>query len=148
MTRVESDRFGPLDVDEERFLSFPEGLPGFPGSHRFVLLDAAALDENDDEPTVFWLQSAEDPALAFLCAVPWPFFPEYAPSIPDGDQASLQLQAADDALVLCLLTVHRAEHRMSANLLGPIVVNRHTRVGRQVVLADADWPLQAPLAAA
>ena len=140
--RVQTERFGELEIEDERVLTFPEGLPGFPAATRFALIEVA------DNDAFLWLQSVEDPALAFLSAVPWSFFPDYAPEVPDAQQELLDLTDANDALVLCLLTVRREEREVTANLLGPLVVNKHTRIGRQVVLADSDYPLRAPLVAA
>lgn len=137
--RVATARFGEIEVDEERVITCPEGLPGFPGARCFVLVDVR------DTGVFYWLQSLDDPALAFLAVVPWPFFPDYEPELPEADQEALGLATADDALVLCLLTVQRAEQTVTANLMAPVVVNRTTRTARQVVLADAGWPLQAPL---
>ena len=139
--RVTTERFGDLDVAADRVLSFPDGLPGFADAHGFVLVDVK------DNEVFFWLQSTEDPALAFLCAVPWPFFPEYAPEVPDDDQTALELETAEDAMVLTILTVHREDNLITANLLGPVVVNQRTRVGRQVVLFSDEYPVQAPLVA-
>ena len=139
---VATERFGELEVDDERVLDFPEGLPGFREARRFVMVE---VPEND---VFFWLQSLDDPSLAFLCTVPWPFFPDYEPELPETDQEALELTEASDAMVLCLLTVRREEQEVTANLLGPLVVNQRTRTGRQVVLADSTWPLRAPLSAA
>ena len=140
--RVPTERFGELEVADERVLDFPEGLPGFREARRFAMVE---VPDND---VFFWLQSIDDPALAFLCTVPWPFFPDYEPELPETDQEALGLTEAADAMVLCLLTVRREEQEVTANLLGPLVVNQRTRTGRQVVLADSTWPLRAPLSAA
>ena len=139
LVRVQTERFGDLEVDDDKVLQFPDGLPGFPTATRFTLVP---VPEND---VFLWLQSVDDGALAFLCTVPWPFFPDYEPELPDTDQDALDLQDAADATVLCMLTVRREERAVTANLLGPIVINQRTRVGRQVVLADSDYPLRAPL---
>lgn len=141
--RIETKRFGELEVDEARVLRFDDGLPGFPDDRRFALVDA-----RDGDDVFYWLQSLDDPAVAFLAAVPWLFFPDYEPELPEADQALLGLERAADALVLCLLTVHRDQQTITANLLGPVIVNQQTRHGRQVVLAESRWPVQAPLAAA
>ena len=137
--RVPTERFGDLDVDEEKILAFPDGLPGFPEARRFTLVP---VPEND---VFLWLQAVDDPALAFLCTVPWPFFPDYEPELPDVDEEALALADAGDAMVLCMLTVRREERTVTANLLGPVVINQRTRTGRQVVLADSQYPLRAPL---
>ena len=140
--RVSTERFGDLDVEDDRILTFPEGLPGFPGATKFALIDVHGNE------AFLWLQSLEDPSLAFLSTVPWPFFPDYEPEVPDSEQQLLELTDASDAMVLCLLTIRREEGEVTANLLGPLVVNQRTRIGRQVVLADSDYPLRAPLVAA
>jgi flagellar assembly factor FliW len=140
--RVATARFGELEVDEERVLTFPDGLAGFSGAKRFTLVEVPGNE------AFLWLQSLDDPALAFLSTIPWPFFPDYEPEVPESDQELLALADPTDALVLCLLTVRRDEGEVTANLLGPLVVNQRTRTGRQVVLADSKHALRAPLVAA
>lgn len=138
---VASDRFGELEIEEDRVLQFDDGLLGFPEAKRFAMLDT------HDTGVYFWLQSLDDPGLAFLSVVPWSFFPDYEPHLPEGEQASLGLRSASEAIVLCLLTVQRDQEAITANLLGPLVVNGTTRKGRQVVLAESGYPVRAPLAA-
>ncbi|QGG94662.1 flagellar assembly protein FliW [Actinomarinicola tropica] len=135
---IESEQLGAVEIDDTKVLSFPDGLLGFPDVTRFALVDAG------DDATYFWLQSLDDPQLAFLATVPWPFFPEYEPVLSDSDQDALDLQDPGDAMVLCLLTI--SDDAVTANLLGPLVVNAVSRTGRQVVL-DGDLPTRAPLAA-
>lgn len=139
---VPSDRFGEIEVADDRVLEFPEGLLGFPTARRFAMIDS------HDTGVYYWLQSLEDPSLAFLSVVPWSFFPDYEPELSDDAQEALSIEIQDDAIVLCLLTVQRGQESITANLLGPLVVNAHTRVGRQVVLAESGYPVRAPLAAA
>lgn len=136
---IESEQLGTVEIDESKILSFPDGLLGFPDVTRFALVDAG------DDGTYFWLQSIDDPHLAFLAAVPWAFFPDYEPELSDSDQEALALTDARDAMVLCLLTI--TDDAVTANLLGPLVVNALTRTGRQTVLGDSDYPTRAPLAA-
>jgi flagellar assembly factor FliW len=137
---IESEQLGAVEIDESKVLSFPHGLLGFPDITRFALVDAG------DDGTYFWLQAVDDPHLAFLAAVPWAFFPDYEPELSDSDQDALALTDAHDAMVLCLLTI--TEAAVTANLLGPLVVNAVTREGRQIVLGDSDYSARAPLAAA
>ena len=137
---VASTRLGDLDIDETTVLDFPDGLLGFGESRRFALVDT------HDTGVYFWLQSLDDSGLAFLTVAPWAFFPDYEPVLPEADRLALGLEDVSDALVLCLLTVDRASTTITANLLGPLVINGATKVGRQVVLTDSGHSTRAPLA--
>jgi flagellar assembly factor FliW len=140
---VASERFGELEVDESSVLDFPDGLLGFSHAHRFAMIATG------DDEVYYWLQSLDDPSLAFLSVIPWAFFPDYEPELADEDVAALALESAADAVVLCLLSVHRDEpSQVTCNLMGPLVVNATTRVGRQIVLNDPSMPVRAPLGAA
>jgi flagellar assembly factor FliW len=153
--RVESEKLGDIEVDETKVLTFPHGLLGFDDMRRFALVDT------QDSGFYFWLQSLDDPGLAFLTAVPWPFFPGYEFELPDADRDALGLVEPDGSgedehnptMVLCLLTVDSLadegrSHEITANLLGPLVINTDNRLGRQVVLVDGDFATRAPLVAA
>jgi flagellar assembly factor FliW len=153
--RVESEKLGEIEVDETTVLTFPHGLLGFDDMRRFALVDT------HDSGLYYWLQSLDDPGLAFLTAVPWPFFPGYEFELPDADRDALGLVEPAPGtnpeeiptMVLCLLTVDPGDapggpHEITANLLGPLVINTDARIGRQVVLVDGDFTTRAPLAAA
>ncbi len=141
---VESTRFGTLDVDDARVLDLGPGLMGVPGSERVVLV------EIEDDDHYFWLQSADEPDLAFLATRPWDFFPDYELDVPDDVQRDLDLDDPADCEVFVVLTVQREGDEaigLTANLLGPIVMNATNRTGRQVVLNNSDYTTKEPLAA-
>ena len=84
MSTLES-RFGSIDYQDQDVLHFPDGLVGFSGLNRFLLL------EHKPGSAFRWLQSVDDPAVAFLMADPFVYVPDYAPMIGDGALASLGL---------------------------------------------------------
>ena len=127
------------DVDVPA-LHFPAGIPGFPELRQFALVWWA-----EEDGTFSILTSLEQADLEFLVVPPHTFFPDYAPEIDDDTVERLALTSADDALLMVMVTVGDDPAKATANLLAPIVVNRHTRDAAQVVLADADQPLRAPL---
>lgn len=137
---IESERLGAVEVDESKVMTFADGLLGFPDTNRFALVDAG------DDGTYFWLQSLDDPRLAFLAAVPWAFFPDYEPELSMSEQEALGITDPSEVLVFCLLTI--TEEAVTANLLGPLVVNSNTREGRQIVLDNSEYSARVPLAAA
>jgi flagellar assembly factor FliW len=125
---------------DDKLLQFPDGIPGFPGCRSFLLTDLA-------EGSAFQLlQSVEEPDVAMIVAVPWTFFPDYAPELSEEDQRELEVSDPDDAVVFCPVTLEGEQDTVYFNLLGPFVVNARTRRGRQIVLDDPDLPLRAPVA--
>lgn len=129
----------PSSTDRE--LTFPEGLPGFPDQHRFVLVQL------DEYGVVYALRSLEEPGLRLFVVPPAPFYPDYAPEIDDGAVGLLDLHSPDEARILLVLTPGATAAESTVNLLAPIVVNTRSRQAAQVVLAEPDLPLRAPLAA-
>jgi len=114
-------------------------MPGFPGSTRFGLVQL------DDDGVLCALRSLEDPDLRFLVVPPHTFFPDYAPEIDDAVARELEVADAADVLLLAVLTAGQSLADTTANLLAPVVVNQHTRRGRQVILDDPSLSTAVPL---
>ena len=68
--KVKTTRFGELELDESRIISFTEGILGFPNYKKFVLLD------RDNNSPFVWLQSVETEELAFVLMKPVHVFPD------------------------------------------------------------------------
>ena len=92
--QIQSSRFGWLSVDDDRVITFPRGLLGFPDHSRFALLpasgSAAAAGGAGDDGCFYWLQSADDPALAFVVVDPAAFFKDYAVPVREDTAADLR----------------------------------------------------------
>ena len=108
----------------------PNGLLGFEQYKDYVLVT------NPDEHPFAWLQVLDQSGLVFVVVDPFLVMPDYQPDIPQADVDILKLKQADDALVLGIVTIHDAR-RATVNLKGPVVMNRHLHVGKQVILANA-----------
>jgi flagellar assembly factor FliW len=121
-------------------LHFAAGLPGFPDHRRFTL-----VWWGDEDGPFSILVSLDEPTVEFLVVPPAMFFPDYEPEIDDDVAERLGLETAEDALLLVIVTVGDDPAAATANLLGPIIVNRHTRDAIQAVLVEGDHPLRAPL---
>lgn len=145
--KVETTRFGAIEVPDDEIVTFDDGLPGFAGRRSMVLLGAGELagaDNGGGHHALYWLQDVADPDLAFLTTVPWAVYPDYDIDV-DLDDLGIDL---DDLCVLAIVTVRRGDGavRLTSNLLAPVVIDTRRRVGRQLILQDSDWPVQAPLA--
>ncbi|MEK7423107.1 MAG: flagellar assembly protein FliW [Actinomycetota bacterium] len=146
--KLETRRFGNIDVDEDEAFDLKAGIPGFPEMRHVVLLDAGAVPgEGGAEPgqAMFWLQDLDDGDLAFLCIVPWVAFPDYDFEI---DQRSLGISDDSDLRVLTIVTARHEDGaaRMTTNLRAPLVIDTNRRQLQQVILSDSRWPIRAPFA--
>ena len=134
---IESTRFGRLRIDDERVMNFPGGLLGFPDHTRFALI------QTGEENYFFWLQSVDEPNLAFVVTDPSIFFKDYEVPIREETQADLQLENIDHAQVFVIC--NKVDEWLTGNLLGPIVVNAANRLAQQVVLTEKRWTTRQPL---
>jgi len=123
----------PIEVGEDAVLTFPEGLWGFPAAQRFCVLPY------DAGHPVRWLQSLDDPALAFLAIDPLEFFAGYELELTDGDVEALELEGPHEVALLALLTVSRESGAVTTNLAAPLVINTRTRRARQVIVDDSRY---------
>lgn len=123
-------------------VEFSSGLPGFPEATRFELKPWGEASEENP----FWLLSSLDyTELAFVVCPPWVFYPDYDFNLDDVTTKRLALRTPADVMVLAIVTVGEHAEDSTVNLLGPIVVNRHSGKAVQVVLSDFDFDVRAPL---
>lgn len=127
---IETTRFGPIEIAEDSVLSMPDGMLGLSGLRRYVL-----LEERPDTPFK-WLQSVDNPAMAFIVINPVDVFPDYEIDLTDEQAESLDLKDPSEAIVLATVTISREDDSVTTNLLGPIVINSRTLQARQMILQD------------
>lgn len=136
---VETTRFGALEVSDSALITMPSGPLGFEGHKRFCLID------HSPEANFRWLQSAEEPSLAFVVVDPSEYFADYEIEISDSDVEKLQLTSEDDAIVLATLTIRNNGQDVSANLAAPIIINSKNLTAAQVVLQDERYTTRHPV---
>ncbi len=134
---VRTTRFGVIQIAEDRVITFPKGLLGFSQCKRYCLL------EPGDDACFFWLQSLDEPGLAFVVTDPSLFVPDYSVPIRPEQMADMRLDKLQDAQVFVI--VNKVEQQLTGNLQGPLVVNTLTREGEQMVLAEKRWTTRHPL---
>ena len=121
-------RFGTVEFEGEEVLQIDGGLVGLPDLCRFVMFEAKPGSPFS------WLQSLDDPSMAFLVAEPGRYVPDYEGKV------ALRCPEIGDAVVLATASVPPGKPRdTTLNLSGPIVVDAQTRRGRQMVIEDAAY---------
>ncbi|MCK5544239.1 MAG: flagellar assembly protein FliW [Desulfobulbaceae bacterium] len=137
---VMTSRFGEIEVDGERTITITSPFLGFPESNRFVLLP------HSPSSPFMWLQSLDNPKLAFVVIQPGIINPEYNPAMNSQVREELMISGDDKLEFLIILTIPKDQPKdMTANLLGPVVINAKKRLAKQVLLDPAKydpcWPV-------
>ena len=132
-------RFGSFEVRDDSIVTFPSGLLGFPEQQQYVILD------HDTEAPFKWLQSLEEPALAFVILDPAMFHPGYQIDVPADALVEIKTGTKEDLALAVILTIPSDDPgRITANLRGPLVISHETKLGKQLVLSE-DFPTRYPL---
>lgn len=117
-------------VNSENIIRLPYGLLGFERAKNYVLLT------RPNEDPFSWLQMLDEARHAFLVVSPFLVLPEYRPDIADEDVKFLQLADPADALVVNIVTL-RDNGPATLNLRGPVIINRRSMIGKQVIPNNA-----------
>jgi len=123
----------------------PLGIIGFPECKRYVLL------EHRKGSSFFWLQSLDNETLAFVVINPLLFKPDYTFELSSEDRKALDIQNGQAELQTLAIVniIHRDKEEgcieITANLLGPIVVNIPKRLARQLILENYPYSHRQPI---
>lgn len=128
--RIETTRFGMINVKDGSILQMPEGMLGFEHCKRFILL------EEQPGAAFKWMQAVDDKDVAFVITNPCDFFPDYEVELTESQAELMELTDPGEAVMFTTVTVGREQGQVTTNLLGPIVINVSTLCARQIVLDD------------
>ncbi len=129
-------RFGQLTVSDEEIIEIPAGVLGFPEFKKFCLVDPA------DDTLILWLQSLENPDIAFAVLEPKVFRTDYSVRLSAAELRELKLENISQSAVFSILTIPTDVTQMTANLKAPIVINLATRLAKQVVLQENEYSIK------
>jgi len=129
---VETKAYGFINVDEKQRVKIPQGLFGFEEYNEYVLLDA------EHEP-FFWLQSVDEKEIAFILINPFLFRKDYEANVSNEELAEIGIASHDNILIFVIVTIPQDKSPMTANLQGPVIINKENMTGMQAVLSEAKW---------
>ncbi|MDR0551396.1 MAG: flagellar assembly protein FliW [Spirochaetaceae bacterium] len=129
--KVNTKAYGIKNIDERQKITIPAGLFGYEQLKEYVMLDA-------ERQPFYYLQSLDTQALCFIIISPFLFRPDYELNVSDEELAEIGLTDQKNALVFSIVTIP-ADGPMTANLQGPLIINRDTRCAKQVILGDQRW---------
>lgn len=130
--KVETKSLGIVEVSDKQKIVMPEGFYGFEDYHDFVLLDS-------EQPPFFWMQSLDDKTLAFIVIDPFLFRPDYELEVDDASLEVIDAKQPEDLLVFVLVTIPADGSPITANLQGPLIINKSNNKAMQVVVSGDKW---------
>ena len=137
--KINTIRFGEIDISEDKLLVFGDGVLGFEQCRNFALITTEETDP------FMWLQAVEQPDIALAVINPFRLFPDYAPSVPEAALERIGSPGDDDVLVLCVAVIPARFEKMTANLVSPVLVNARSKQGCQVVLENSTHQIKHPI---
>ncbi|ABA88395.1 flagellin-stabilizing protein FliW [Syntrophotalea carbinolica DSM 2380] len=140
MKKTIMTRFGEVEFDPENTVLFVDGLIGFENLRDFIVMP------NRKNGPLFWIQSVEEPDLAFVLTDPTNFFLDYK-VVPDArERAKLGIGTDDDCHALAVVTVP-PDRKVTLNLMAPVLFAPATNRAIQVVLEKSQYKTRHPLPA-
>lgn len=138
---LETKVFGEVTIEEEKIITFPGGIIGFPDLTQFALLH----DEDDGIASIHWLQSLQEPGFAMPVMDPLIVKEDYNPEVNDELLEALGDWNQEELLVLVTVTVPHELEKMTVNLKGPFVINSANKKACQVIVEGEDYKVKYPI---
>ena len=140
--RITTRLFGEIEVSEDKIITFPGGIIGFPERQKVTLIFD---EEKGTNAGIRWMQSLDEAGFALPVMDPLVVKADYNPEVDDELLKGLGNIGPDNLLVLVTVTVPADLTKMSVNLQGPIVINVEERKACQVIIDGEDYPIKYPI---
>lgn len=140
--KVNTRVFGEIDIQEEKIITFPGGIVGFPDLKQFALLHNF---EQDSTSAVKWLQSIEEPQFAMPVMDPLAVSPDYNPEVEDELLKPIGPLNPESIFVLVTMTVPSDITKMTVNLQAPFVINADEKKACQIIVDTEKYPVRFPI---
>lgn len=137
---IKTKHFGEIELDEDKVITFEDGIMGFKEFTKFTLL----YDNEEGEDTIIrWMQSIEEPGLALPVISPYFIKQDYSPIVEDELLKKLgDIQSEEELFILLALTIPKDMKEISANLKAPFIIHSSTRKGCQVIADNQDYEIK------
>ena len=127
--KINTPYLGEVEYKKDEIITFEKGLYGFEEKQEFLLINL-----EDPEFPFDWLQSIDDEKLSFIITSPFLFVKDYDFNLPDDIAKSLGIEKPKDALIFSTVVLNEDLEKSTMNLQAPIIINRESKKGRQIIL--------------
>lgn len=133
------DFFDNLVYSPEDVITFPSGIPGFEGKKQFVIVSIPEYQPFE------WLVCTDGSRLRFAIINPLFFAPDYDPTLSREQMADLHIDKPEDVVVYSIVTIRDNPLDSTANLVGPVLINKVKKLGKQIIVDDTRYCTQEPI---
>ena len=133
--KVNTSRFGTLDIADNEIIRFPDGLYGFEKETEFTFLP---FNPNVESP-MEWMQSLKSSHLAFVITDPYLYLQDYKLKLSEDDKKRVHLNSEEPFLTRTIVTIPENYLEMTTNLIAPLIINKEKGVAKQFVLTSMDY---------
>jgi len=137
--KIKTKPFGEIEVSEKQKINFKDGILGFEDIKHFFLLDG------ENESPFYWLQALEMPEIAFVIIDPAYIVENYKLDISQKDLDDLEIKNQNEMLIFSIVTIYEKPEDITVNLLGPIIINKIKRIGKQIINQNEEYEIKHPL---
>ena len=134
--QVITRRFGEVDVPDNKLITMARPLLGFEKLKSFCMI------ESDDMAPFLWLQSTEEPEVAFIIVNPRLFYPDYKIEVNRAEVAELCIGDVQKVETYVIVTIPAEPTKISVNLQGPVLVNTDNNLARQLVMVNSEYGIK------
>ncbi|WP_019153841.1 flagellar assembly protein FliW [Robertmurraya massiliosenegalensis] len=137
--KIQTKFLDEIEIKVEEIINFPNGIPGFEGEKRFVLLPL------EDESPFRILQSVTKEQVGFILGFPFVFNKDYSFVISDEDKEFLNVKKEEDVIVYSIVSIKEPFRESTLNLKAPLLMNLQSKIGKQIILHDEKFSLRYPI---
>ena len=137
--QLDTIRFGQVDIDESKLITFDEGIPGLDEYQQYALL------QFEESYPIIWLQSVEERGICLPVLDTFAVLEDYVFDIDNEDVEILQIKGPEDLHIVSVLVIPEDIQRMTVNLAAPILINTVTGKARQIMLTGSDYNVRVPI---
>ena len=138
--KINSRLFGEIDIEDDKIISFESGIIGFEDYTKYALIFDS---EKKSGNSIMWLQSMDEPTLAFPVVDPMHIYNGYNPVVEDEWLEPIGgIANPEDIYVLAVLTVPSDLTKMTVNLKAPLIINTRTRKGCQMIVGNEEYSVR------
>ena len=130
---IVTPQLGSIKYQEKEIITFPDGLYGFEHLKKFLFI-------SDKQDTIFfYLQSIDDVDITFILARPKDIVKNYVLMISKVDMAKIKAENELDLQDYVIITIPKDVENISANLLGPVVINERLNIAAQLISKNTEY---------